>query len=69
MSTISNVLTFLKLSHTFHNLNQGRIQNFSEEGAPISGGLPNILIIFSEKPYDKKEILVRRGRGGAGCAP
>ena len=42
---------------------QGRIQNFPQEGAPIPGGgrLPNILVIFSEKPYEIKEILVRRG--------
>ena len=32
------------------------------------GRLPNILIIFSEKPYEIKEILVRGG-GRAGCAP
>ena len=31
----------------------------------LGGRLPNILIIFSEKPY---EILVRRG-ARAGCAP
>ena len=31
-------------------------------GAPIpTGALPNILVIFSEKPYENKEILVRRG--------
>ena len=41
---------------------QGKIQNFSEEGAPIPRGcLPNILIIFSEKPHEIKEILVHRG--------
>ena len=32
------------------------------------GRLPNILIIFSEKPYEIKEILVCRG-ARAGCAP
>ena len=31
------------------------------------GGLPNILIIFSEKPYEIKEILVRGG--GAWALP
>ena len=32
--------------------------------------LSNILIIFSEKPYEMKEILVRGVvGGGAGCAP
>ena len=39
-------------------------------GAPIrrGGRLPNILVIFSEKPYEIKEILVRRG-ARTGCAP
>ena len=42
---------------------QGRIQNFSFEEAPIPRGmcLPNILVIFSAKPYEIKEILVRNG--------
>ena len=32
-------------------------------GAPIAGGgcLPNILVIFSRKPFEIKEILVCRG--------
>ena len=48
---------------------QRRIQNFSLEGAPIPRGrLPNILIIFSQKPYEIKEILVRSG-ARAGGAP
>ena len=34
----------------------------------LGGRLPNILVIFSEKPYEIKEILVRRG-ARAGCAP
>ena len=34
---------------------------------PGGGRPPNILVIFSERPYEIKEILVRRG--GAGCAP
>ena len=34
----------------------------------LGGRLPNILAIFSEKPYEIKEILVRRG-ARAGCAP
>ena len=33
------------------------------------GRQPNILVIFSEKPYEIKEILVRRGRARAGGAP
>ena len=33
-----------------------------------SRGLPNILVVFSEKPYEIKEILVRRG-ARAGGAP
>ena len=35
---------------------------------PWGGRLPNILIIFTEKPHEIKEILVR-GRGGAGGGP
>ena len=34
----------------------------------LGGRLPNILVIFSEKPYEIKEISVRRG-ARAGCAP
>ena len=30
----------------------------------IGGRLPNILVIFSEKPYEIKELLVRGGGGG-----
>ena len=37
-------------------------------GIPRGGRLPNILVIFSEKPYEIKEMLVRR-EGGAGCFP
>ena len=34
-------------------------------GVPISRGrLPNILIIFSRKPYEIKGMLVRSGGGG-----
>ena len=33
----------------------------------LEGRLPNISIIFSEKPFEIKEILARRG--GAGCDP
>ena len=33
---------------------------------PKRGRLPNILVIFSEKPYEIKEILVHRG-AHAGC--
>ena len=42
---------------------QGRIQTFVQEGAPTPsrGRLPNILIKFTGKPYEIKEILVRRG--------
>ena len=48
--------------------NQGQIQNFSQEGAPIprGGRLPNNLVVFSEKPYEIKEILVRRGARAGG---
>ena len=35
---------------------------------PYGGRLPNVLIIFSEKPYEIKEILVHRGVC-AGCTP
>ena len=36
---------------------------------PWGGGrLPNILVVFSEKPYEIKEILVRRG-GALGAPP
>ena len=35
---------------------------------PGGGRLPNILVIFSENPYEIKEILVHRG-ARAGCAP
>ena len=34
----------------------------------LGGRQPNILVLFSEKPYEIKEILVRRG-ARAGCAP
>ena len=34
----------------------------------LGGRLPNILVIFSEKPYEIKEILVHRG-ARAGCGP
>ena len=37
-------------------------------GNPWGGCLPNILVIFSEKPYEIKEFLVRRG-GRPGCGP
>ena len=44
------------------NTFQGRIQNFSWERVSIPRGrLPNILVIFSEKRYEIKEILVCRG--------
>ena len=36
---------------------------------PWGGRLPNILIIFSEKPYEIKEILVRREGGRAPGVP
>ena len=38
-------------------------------GAPIpkGGHLPNILVIFSEKPYEIKYILVHSGRGMPGA--
>ena len=45
-------------------MRQGRIQNFSFEGAPMPRRgryLPNIIVIFSGKPYEIKEILVCRG--------
>ena len=58
----------------FHNwgpeIHEGQIQNFSSEGAPIPWGrLPNILVIFSEKPCEIKEILVRRGERVPGAPP
>ena len=34
----------------------------------LGGRLPNILIIFSEKPYEIKEMLVH-GRGGRRMRP
>ena len=36
---------------------------------PWGGRLPNISVIFSEKPYEIKEILVRRGGGAPGAPP
>ena len=47
---------------SFH-LNRGDPELLLGGGAnPWGGGrLPNILVIFSEKPYEIKEILVRRG--------
>ena len=45
---------------------RGRSRTSSRRGRQSLGGdLPNILVIFSEKPYEIKEILVRKG----GCAP
>ena len=42
---------------------QGRIQKLLLGGGrqSLGGRLPNILIIFSRKPYEIKEILVRMG--------
>ena len=36
---------------------------------PYGGRLPIILVVFSEKPYEIKEILVRRRGACAGGAP
>ena len=41
-------------------IHQGRNQNFSQEGAPIPRG-GGTGPIFSEKPYEIEEILVRMG--------
>ena len=47
-----------------------RGQTSVQEGVPTpsQGHLPNILITFSGKPYKIKEILIRRGREGAGAS-
>ena len=52
------------------NHSQGRIQTV-QEGAPTPsrGRLPNVLIKFTGKPYEIKEILVRRGGRAPGASP
>ena len=53
------------------DIDQERIQSFVQEGAlaPSHGRLPNILIKFSGKPYEIKEILVLKGGGTPGVPP
>ena len=43
-------------------INRGGSRTSPRRGRQSLGGRqPNILVIFSEKPYEIKEILVRRG--------
>ena len=49
---------------------RGGSRTSPKKGAnPWGGRLPNILVIFSEKPYEIKEILVRWGGGAPGAPP
>ena len=47
---------------TYNLVGRGGSRTSPRRGRQSLGGrLPNILVIFSEKPYEIKEILVRRG--------
>ena len=51
-------------------VNRGGSRTSPRRGRQSLGGrLPNILVVFSEKPYEIKEILVRKGGGLAPGAP
>ena len=39
------------------------------EGTNLGGRLPNVVVVFSEKPYEIKEILVHGGGRVPGAPP